>query len=118
MVRPSSGISFNNNGILRFEIPASGYSEGFSPIETPTFVPDSSTTLEVDYAAYLAAGGGTVTLVSFTNEPAAGFEQWLADQNAAMNLPTGTKLRLVQDEKGYQVTFKAMKYPGMVISFK
>ena len=118
MVRPSSGISFNNNGILRFEIPASGYSEGFSPIETPTFVPDSSTTLEVDYAAYLAAGGGTVTLVSFTNEPAAGFEQWLAAQNEAMNLPTGTKLRLVQNEKGYKVTFKAMKYPGMVISFK
>lgn len=117
-VRLSSGLTFHNNAVLRFEIPASGYSEGISAIEALAFVPHTSTALEVDYAAYLAAGGGTVTLVSFTNEPAAGFEQWLADQNAAMNLPTGTKLRLVQDENGYKVTFKAMKYPGMVISFK
>ena len=117
-VRLSSGLTFHNNAVLRFEIPASGYSEGNSAIEALAFVPHTSTALEVDYAAYLAAGGGTVTLVSFTNEPAAGFEQWLADQNAAMNLPTGTKLRLVQDGNGYKVTFKAMKYPGMVISFK
>ena len=25
---------------------------------------------------------------------------------------------MVQDERGYRITFKAMKYPGMVISFK
>ena len=117
-VRLSSGLSFCNNAVLRFEIPASGYSEGFSPIETPTFDPDFSTTLEVDYAACFAAGGGTVTLVSFKTEPKAELAQWLAAQSAAMNLPTGTKLRLVQDENGYRITFKAMKYPGMVISIK
>lgn len=72
----------------------------------------------MDYAAYLAAGGGTVTLVSFKTEPKAELAQWLAAQSSSMNLPTGTKLRLVQDENGYRITFKAMKYPGMVISIK
>ena len=114
----SSGITFHNNAVLRFEIPVSGYSTDHSAIEVPTFSPHNSTTLEVDYAGYLAAGGGTVTLVSFTNEPSEGLEPWLAGQAAAMNLPKGTKLRLVQDERGYRITFKAMKNPGMVISFR
>jgi hypothetical protein len=118
-VRLSSAITFHNNAVLRFEIPVSGYSTDHSAIEVPTFSPNTTTTtLEVDYAGYLAAGGGTVTLVSFTNEPSEGLESWLAGQAAAMNLPKGTKLRLVHDERGYRITFKAMKYPGMVISFK
>jgi hypothetical protein len=114
----SSAITFHNNAVLRFEIPVSGYSTDHSAIEVPTFSPHTSTTLEVDYAGYLAAGGGTVTLVSFTKDPSEELEPWLARQAAAMNLPKGTKLRLVQDERGYRITFKAMKYPGMVISFK
>jgi hypothetical protein len=115
----SGGLTFHNDAVLRFEIPASGYSDGISAIDVQAgFVPNNSTKLEVDYAAYLAAGGGTVTLVSFKTEPKAELAQWLAAQEAAMNLPTGTKLRLVQDENGYRITFKAMKYPGMVISIK
>ena len=114
----SGGLTFHNDAVLRFEIPASGYSDGISAIDVQEgFVPNNSTKLEVDYAAYLAAGGGTVTLVSF-KDPNADLAQWLAAQSAAMNLPTGTKLRLVQDENGYRITFKAMKYPGMVISIK
>ena len=114
----SGGLTFHNDAVLRFEIPASGYSDGISAIDVQAgFVPNNSTKLEVDYAAYLAAGGGTVTLVSF-KDPNADLAQWLAAQSAAMNLPTGTKLRLVQDENGYRITFKAMKYPGMVISIK
>jgi hypothetical protein len=113
-----SGITFHNNAVLRFEIPVSGYSTDYSAIEVPTFSPHTSTTLEVDYAGYLAAGGGTVTLVSFTKDPSEELEPWLARQAAAMNLPKGTKLRLVHDERGYRITFKAMKNPGMVISFK
>ena len=114
----SGGLTFHNDAVLRFEIPASGYSDGISAIDVQAgFVPNNSTKLEVDYAAYLAAGGGTVTLVSFKTEPKAEFAQWLAAQSAAMNLPTGTKLRLVQDENGYRITFKA-KCQGMVISIK
>ena len=115
----SGGLTFHNDAVLRFEIPASGYSDGISAIDVQAgFVPNNSTKLEVDYAAYLAAGGGTVTLVSFKTEPKAELAQWLAAQSSSMNLPTGTKLRLVQDENGYRITFKAMKYPGMVISIK
>jgi hypothetical protein len=111
----SSALAFHNNAVLRFEIPASGYSEGFSPIEAPSFVPHASTTLEVDYSALRDAGGGTVTLVSFDNEPTDGLREWLAAQETAMNLPEGTRLRLVQDENGYKIKFKARKYSGVTI---
>ena len=111
----SSGLTFHNEAVLRFEIPASGYSEGISAIEVPSFVPHVSTTLEVDYSALRDAGGGTVTLVSFDNEPTDGLRKWLAAQEAAMNLPAGTRLRLVQDDSGYKIKFKVRKYSGVAI---
>lgn len=118
----SSGFWLRNDSVLRFELPASGYAEGYVPIVANSLAFNPTARIEIDYADYLASGGGELTLVSFTNDPAdnggVSFAQWIANQNRALNLPKGCKLRLDHDANGYKVVFRAMPPPGMIISFR
>ena len=118
----SSGFWLRNDSVLRFELPASGYAEGYVPIVANGFAFNPTARIDVDYADYLAAGGGELTLVSLTNAPAdnggVSFAQWIVNQNNALNLPKGCKLRLVNDAGGYKVVFRAKNPRGLGINFR
>lgn len=99
---------------VRFEIPAEGYAAGFAPIVASNLVFRGTATLDVDYADYLAAGGGEATLMSFTedvtklvNSQNIAFTDWLKQQRDALNLPAGCRLYAVADATGSRVVFKA-----------
>ena len=118
----SSAFWLRNDSVLRFELPASGYAEGYVPIVASSFAFNPTARIDIDYAAYLAAGGGELTLVSFTNDPVdnggVSFAQWIANQNDALDLPKRCKLMLVHDADGYKVVFRATPPRGVVVSFR
>ncbi len=110
------------DSVLRFELSATGYASGYAPIVSEGVVFHPTAKIEVDYADYLMAGGGEVTLMAFDTEvpdsSGVSFAQWITDQNAAMSLPPGCRLRLRSDENGYRVVFKAKRPAGIVVNFK
>lgn len=110
------------DSVLRFELPALGYVDGFIPIRAGYFLFNPAARIEIDYSAYLGNGGGVVTLVSFTGTPSdqggVSFAQWIENQNTLMNLPKGCKLRVEDDANGYRVVFRARNPSGFVISLK
>ena len=111
-----------NDSVLRFELPASGYAADHVPIVARGIAFNPTARIEVEgYAAYLASGGGELTLISFTNDPGVNnnvtFAQWIANQNDALDLPKRCKLMLVHDANGYKVVFRARNPSGLVVSF-
>ena len=120
-VEQTGAFWLRNDSVLRFELPASGYADGYVPITAGNFVFNPTARFDIDYAAYLAAGGGRQTLVAFPGTPAdnqgVSFAQWIADQNRYMNLPKGCRLMLKHDENGYRIEFLAKK-PYFIVSFK
>lgn len=111
-----------NDTNLRIEIPAEGYASDFVPITAKTVTFDPDATLDIEYAAFLAAGGGELTLMAFTDDVSSKtyggltFPQWLKREETAMNLPKGCKLRLVVDaDGGSRVVFRAGPPPGLML---
>ena len=111
-----------NDTNLRIEIPAEGYASDFVPITAKTVTFDPGATLDIEYAAFLATGGGELTLMAFTDDVSSKtyggltFPQWLKREETAMNLPKGCKLRLVVDANGgSRVVFRAGPPPGLML---
>lgn len=114
-----------NDTNLRIEIPAEGYAPGYVPITAKTISFDRDATLGIEYAAFLAAGGGELMLMAFAEDVSdksyggVTFLQWLKREETAMNLPKGCKLRLVVDANGgSRVVFRAGPPPGMMLIFR
>lgn len=89
-VYSTSNVTFDNGACLRFEIPQSGYEDGYCPLTANTISFAAATCrIEVDCADWLSAGGGTIKLAQVsTNNGLASLEPALAN----VNLPSGCRL--------------------------
>ena len=91
-IEAAGNCYLRQDSILKFEIPAQGYAEGYVPFEGLRLFFDNTASIEVDCEDYLAAGGGVLTLMKFKELPKwdnveALLAQWLQAQNEAMPLP-------------------------------
>ena len=91
-IEAAGNCYLKQDSILKFEIPAQGYAEGYVPFEGFRLVFDNTASIEVDCEDYLAAGGGVLTLMKFKSLPnwtdvEARVAQWLQAQSEAMPLP-------------------------------
>ena len=91
-IEAAGNCYLKHDSILKFEIPARGYSEGYVPFEGGRLLFDNTSSIEVDCEDYLAAGGGMLTLMKFKLLPKwenveALLAQWLQAQSEAMPLP-------------------------------
>ena len=103
----------------RFELPPSGYAADFSPVTASTLDFSDTASIEVDYEDFLAAGGGDVTLMTFSenvsetisDSSTITFREWIAHQDEAMQLPPRCRLHLKLKDGKTMVVFSA--YPPL-----
>ncbi|MBE6396725.1 MAG: hypothetical protein E7046_06960 [Lentisphaerae bacterium] len=91
-IEAAGNCYLEQDSILKFEIPAQGYAEGYVPFEGLRLLFDNTASIRVDCEDYLAAGGGVLTLMKFKLLPKwdnveALLAQWLQAQSEAMPLP-------------------------------
>ena len=102
-IEAAGNCYLKQDSILKFEIPAQGYAEGYVPFEGLRLFFDNTASIEVDCEDYLAAGGGVLTLMKFKELPKwtdveARVAQWLQAQNEAMPLPRCSLKYLVKND--------------------
>ena len=102
-IEAAGNCYLKQDSILKFEIPAQGYAEGYVPFEGLRLFFDNTASIEVDCEDYLAAGGGVLTLMKFKELPKwtdveARVAQWLQAQNEAMSLPRCSLKYLVKND--------------------
>lgn len=123
-VEQTGAFWLRNDSVLRFELPASGYADGYVPIAASGFIFNPTARIEVGYEDYLKAGGGDLTLMTFTNVPGdnggVSFAQWISSQNTAMGLPKNCRLRYLPNDgiNPNRLVFHAHKPGGFIISFR
>ena len=111
------GMGSDNS--TRFELPPSGYAADFSPVTASTLDFSDTASIEVDYEDFLAAGGGDVTLMTFSenvsetisDSSTITFREWIAHQDEAMQLPPRCRLHLKLKDGKTMVVFSA--YPPL-----
>ena len=110
-VRGGSYCKFENNSILRFEIPKAGYADDHVPLDLScalTF--DSTSRLEIDCEEFAAKTGGKLHLIHAEGGITAASKTRLA---ACVTLPE--RCTLIVDDK--DVYIKSPRVRGFIISF-